>query len=226
MNTYPKSTRSTIKRSPKRGHYNKETVHQILDAGYICHVGFTIDDQPYVIPNAYGFGRESDTIYLHGAVGNRMLKRLEKGIPVCVTVTHTDGIVLARSAMHHSFNYRSAVLFGTAHLVPEEDKEQALFIITEQILKGRWDEVRTPNEQELKATKVLAMKIEEASAKIRTGPPKDDEADYELSVWAGVLPLQTVASEAIPDPAMNQVLPVPNSVNNYNQENTTDESVL
>ena len=220
MNNYPKSSRNTVKRSPKRGHYDREIVHQILDAGYICHVGFTIGKQPYVIPNAYGFGRESDTIYLHGAVGNRMLNQLEKGLPVCVTVTHTDGIVLARSAMHHSFNYRSVVLFGTAYLVPEEDKEQALFIITDQILKGRWSEVRPPNAQELKATKVLAMKIEEASAKIRTGPPKDDEADYELPVWAGVLPLQVTAGEAIPDPVMNQSLSVPASVNRIRVQNT------
>lgn len=210
MDNYPKSTRNTVKRSAKRGHYDQETVHQILDAGYICHFGFTIGDQPYVIPNAYG--REGNTIYLHGAVGNRMLKQLEKGVSVCVTVTHTDGIVLARSAMHHSFNYRSAVLFGTARLVPDDQKEYALFVITEQILKGRWDEVRTPNAQELKATKVLAMEIEEASAKIRTGPPKDDEADYGLPIWAGVLPLQNVTGDAIPDPEMVQGLSVPDSV--------------
>ncbi len=224
MSNYPKSSRNTVKRSPKRGHYDKETVYQILDAGYICHIGFTIGDQPYVIPNAYG--REGDTIYLHGAVGSRMLNQLEKGTPVCVTVTHTDGIVLARSAMHHSFNYRSAVLFGTARLVPDDQKEQALFVITEQIIKGRWDEVRTPSEQELKVTKVLAMKIEEASAKIRTGPPKDDEADYELPVWAGVLPLRVATGEAIPDPAMNQALSVPDSVNNYIQGSTASKSVL
>ncbi|MGB3588504.1 MAG: pyridoxamine 5'-phosphate oxidase family protein [Tunicatimonas sp.] len=210
MNNYSKSTRNTVKRSAKRGYYDKETVYQILDAGYICHVGFTIDGQPYVIPQAYG--REGDTIYLHGAVGNRMLKQLEKGIPVCVTVTHTDGIVLARSAMHHSFNYRSAVLFGTAHLVPDEQKEHALFVITEQIMPGRWGEVRTPNVQELKATKVLAMEIAEASAKIRTGPPKDDEADHELPIWAGVLPLQITSGEAIPDPDLRSKLPLPNSI--------------
>ena len=210
MSNYPKSSRNTVKRGPKRGHYDQKTVHQILDAGYICHVGFTIGDQPYVIPNAYG--REGNTIYLHGAVGNRMLNQLEKGVPVCVTVTHTDGIVLARSAMHHSFNYRSAVLFGTARLVSDEQKEHALFVITEQIIKGRWDEVRTPNAQELKATKVLAMEIEEASAKIRTGPPKDDEADYELPIWAGVLPLKVTVGTAIPDPDLAWNLPVPDSV--------------
>ncbi|MEQ9442297.1 MAG: pyridoxamine 5'-phosphate oxidase family protein [Cyclobacteriaceae bacterium] len=210
MNNFPKSSRNTIKRSPKRGHYDRETVYQILDAGFICHVGFTIGDQPYVIPNAYG--REGDTLYLHGAIGNRLLNQLEKGIPVCVTVTHTDGIVLARSVFHHSFNYRSAVVFGTARLVAEEEKEAALLAITEQIMKGRWDEARTPTPEELKITKVLAVTIEEASAKIRTGPPKDDEADYELPIWAGVLPLQMVAGEPIPDPAMKASLSLPDSV--------------
>lgn len=210
MSNFPKSSRNTIKRSPKRGHYDRETVYQILDAGFICHVGFTIGEQPYVIPNAYG--REGDTLYLHGAIGNRMLNQLEKGIPVCVTVTHTDGIVLARSVFHHSFNYRSAVVFGTARLVAEEEKEAALLAITEQIMKGRWDEARTPTPEELKITKVLAVTIEEASAKIRTGPPKDDETDYELPIWAGVLPLQMVAGEPIPDPAMEASLSLPDSV--------------
>ena len=212
MNNFPKSSRNTIKRSPKRGHYDRETVYQILDAGFICHVGFTIGEQPYVIPNAYG--RIGDTLYLHGAIGNRMLNQLEKGIPVCVTVTHTDGIVLARSVFHHSFNYRSAVVFGTARLVAEEQKEAALLAITEQIMKGRWDEARTPTSEEIKITKVLAVDIEEASAKVRTGPPKDDEADYELPIWAGVLPLQIVAGEPVTDPAMKQTLPLPDSVRN------------
>ena len=216
MNSFAKSPRNTIKRSSKRGHYDRETVYQILDAGYICHVGFTIGDQPYVIPNAYG--REGDTLYLHGAIGNRMLNQLEKGIPVCVTVTHTDGIVLARSVFHHSFNYRSAVVFGTARLLPEEKKEAALLAITEQIMKGRWDEARTPTPEELKITKVLAVTIEEASAKIRTGPPKDDEEDYALPIWAGVLPLQMVAGEPIPDPAMKESLPLPGSVSQKSSE--------
>ena len=212
MNNFPKSSRNTIKRSPKRGHYDRETVYQILDAGFICHVGFTIGEQPYVIPNAYG--RIGDTLYLHGAIGNRMLSQLEKGIPVCVTVTHTDGIVLARSVFHHSFNYRSAVVFGTARLVAKEQKEAALLAITEQIMKGRWDEARTPTPEEIKITKVLAVDIEEASAKVRTGPPKDDEADYELPIWAGVLPLQIVAGEPVTDPAMKQTLSLPDSVRN------------
>ena len=209
MNQYPTSSRNTLKRSSQRGHYDRETIHQILDAGFLCHVGFTIGEQPYVLPNAYG--REGDTLYLHGAIGNRMLNQLEKGVPVCITVTHTDGIVLARSVFHHSFNYRSVVVFGTARLVADEDKEHALHVVTEQILKGRWDEARTPTQQELKVTKVLAVEIEEASAKVRTGPPKDEEKDYALPIWAGVLPLRIVAEEAIPDPVMNK-LPVPESV--------------
>ena len=210
MNQYPTSSRNTLKRSSQRGHYDRETVHQILDAGFLCHVGFTIGEQPYVLPNAYG--REGDTLYLHGAIGNRMLNQLEKGVPVCITVTHTDGIVLARSVFHHSFNYRSVVVFGTARLVADEDKEHALHVVTEQILAGRWDEARTPTPQELKVTKVLAVEMEEASAKVRTGPPKDEEEDYALSIWAGVLPLRTVAEEAIPDSLMRRKFPVPESV--------------
>ena len=210
MNTFDKTTRNTLKRSPQRGHYDRATIYPILDAGFLCHVGFTIGEQPYVLPNAYG--REGDTLYLHGAVGNRMLKQLEQGVPVCITVTHTDGIVLARSVFHHSFNYRSVVVFGTARLVAEEEKEHALHVVTEQILKGRWDEARTPTEQELKITKVLAVTIEEASAKVRTGPPKDEEEDYALPLWAGVLPLSTTTGDAIADPTMKQKLPLPESV--------------
>ena len=212
MNTFNKTTRNTLRRSPQRGHYDRATIYPILDAGFLCHVGFTIGEQPYVLPNAYG--REGDTLYLHGAVGNRMLKQLEQGVPVCITVTHTDGIVLARSVFHHSFNYRSVVAFGTARLVAEERKEHALHVVTEQILKGRWDEARTPTEQELKITKVLAVTIEEASAKVRTGPPKDEEEDYALPLWAGVLPLRTVAGEPVPDSAAGPPIATPDSVKN------------
>ena len=210
MNQYPQSSRNTLKRSSRRGHYDRETIYPILDAGFLCHVGFTIGEQPYVLPNAYG--REGDTLYLHGAIGNRMLNQLEKGLTVCITVTHTDGIVLARSVFHHSFNYRSVVLFGTARRVAEADKERALHVVTEQILAGRWHEARTPTAQELKVTNVLAVDIEEASAKVRTGPPKDDDEDYALPIWAGELRLRTVAGEAIPDPMMSQKLSVPKSV--------------
>ena len=210
MNSYPTSSRNTLKRSSQRGHYDREMIYPILDAGFLCHVGFTLGDQSYVLPNAYG--REGDTLYLHGAIGNRMLNQLEKGLPVCVTVTHTDGIVLARSVFHHSFNYRSVVAFGAARLVAEEDKEHALYVVTEQILKGRWEEARTPTAQELKATKVLAVQIEEASAKVRTGPPKDEEEDYALPIWAGVLPLQTTIGNAVPDPKLKEPVPLPESI--------------
>ena len=210
MNEYPQSPRNTLKRASQRGHYDRETIYPILDAGFLCHVGFTIGEQPYILPNAYG--REGDTLYLHGAMSNRMLKQLKKGIPVCITVTHTDGIVLSRSVFHHSFNYRSVVAFGTARLVPEDDKEHALHVVTEQILRGRWDEARHPTEKELRITKVLAVEIAEASAKVRSGPPKDEEEDYALPIWAGVLPLQLATGEAIPDPSMVPPLPVPASV--------------
>lgn len=210
MEYFQKSARNTVKRSPKRGHYDRETIYQILDAGFICHVSFVINEQPYVIPIAYG--RENDTLYLHGAVGNQMLSCLEKGGSICITVTHVDGLVLARSAFHHSVNYRSAVLFGTAHLVNEENKEHALKVISDQILQGRWDEVRAPTVQEIKITKVLAFTIEEASAKIRTGGPIDDEEDYQLPIWAGVLPLYTVVGDAQPDSNMLHQLPLPDSI--------------
>lgn len=210
MSEYPQSSRNTLKRSSKRGHYDRETIYPILDAGFLCHVGFTIGEQPYVLPNAYG--REGDTLYLHGAIGNRLLNQLEKDIPVCITVTHTDGIVLARSVFHHSFNYRSVVVFGTARLVPEADKEHALYVVTEQILRGRWNEARRPTEKELRITKVLAVQMEEASAKVRTGPPVDEAEDHKLPIWAGVLPLQQMAGEAIPDPGMAELLPIPSSV--------------
>ena len=198
MNTFEKTTRNTVKRVPKRGHYDKETIYKILDAGCLCHVGFNINGQPYVIPTIYG--RHEDTIYLHGAVTSRMVTNLASGIPACITVTHVDGLVLARSAFHHSMNYRSAVVFGTATLVEnEEEKNKALFCISENIIKDRWDEVRAPSAKELKGTSVLSLHIEEASAKVRTGPPVDDKEDYSLPVWAGVIPLQTTVGDLIPD---------------------------
>ncbi len=192
------SNRNKVKRVPQRGHYDRNTIYQVLDAGFVGHVGFAIDQQPFVIPMAYG--RQKDRIFLHGATSSRLITSLKTGIPVCMTVTHLDGIVLARSAFHHSMNYRSAVLFGQAREVPPEEKEDALFIISEQILKGRWESSRKPNPKELKATSVLEFSIEEASAKIRTGPPKDDKEDYELPIWAGVIPFQRLMLPPLPDP--------------------------
>ena len=155
---------------------------------------------------------KGDTIYLHGATTSRMLVQLQKGIPVCITVTHLDGLVLARSAFHHSMNYRSAVVFGTARLVPDEEKEHALEVVSEQILKGRWAESRKPYAKELKATSVLAVQIEEASAKIRTGPPGDEKEDYALPIWAGVVPIQQTYGSPITDPLLTDGIEVAGSV--------------
>jgi nitroimidazol reductase NimA-like FMN-containing flavoprotein (pyridoxamine 5'-phosphate oxidase superfamily) len=171
-------------------------------------VGFCVDGQPFVIPT--NFGREDDKLYLHGSAASRMLRELAAGVPACVTVTHVDGLVLARSAFHHSMNYRSVVAFGTAKKIEDIDlKNHALRVISEHLIRGRWDEVREPNEKELKQTSVLEFVIEEASAKVRTGGPIDDEEDYALPVWAGVLPLKLSAEQVIPDSrlATNSVVP-------------------
>lgn len=201
---------------PKRGRYDRETVYQILDTGFVCHVGFSVDGQPYVIPTNYG--RVGETLYLHGSAASRMLKTLSAGVPVCVTVTHVDGLVLARSAFHHSVNYRSVVILGTARLVDDPaEKMEALRIFTEHVMKGRWNDVRWPTEQELRATSVLAIPLEEVSAKVRTGGPVDDEADYALPVWAGVLPLQLVAKEPVPDALRKNDPPVPDYLKNYSR---------
>lgn len=207
--------RTQVNRLPKRGDYSKETIHGILDAAFLCHVGFVMDGQPFVIPT--GYGRDGDTLYIHGSAASRMLRSLEKGIEACVTVTLLDGIVLARAAFHHSMNYRSVVILGTAVLVEEpEAKRNALRIISEQIVPGRWDDARLPTAQELKATTVLALPIDEASAKIRTGPPIDDEEDYGLDIWAGVLPLGIHAGAPIRDPRlMSQIEDVPEYIANF-----------
>lgn len=209
-----KTSRTQVKRVPKRGQYDLETVCSILDAGLICHVGFAVEGQPFVIPTAYG--RIENQLFIHGSPASRMLKSLQKGIDICVTVTLLDGLVLARSAMHHSMNYRSVVLFGKAELVHErEEKLQALYAFTEHVMAGRWAETREPNEQELQGTTVLALPINEASAKIRTGPPIDDAADYELPHWAGVIPLRVQAGEPIVDPKLTEGIGLPEHVERY-----------
>jgi nitroimidazol reductase NimA-like FMN-containing flavoprotein (pyridoxamine 5'-phosphate oxidase superfamily) len=194
--------RTRVNRLPKRGDYSQETIYGILDAAFLCHVGFVVEGQPYVIPT--GYGRAGDTLYLHGSAASRMLRTLAGGVDVCVTVTLLDGIVLARSAFNHSMNYRSVVILGRATPVEDEaEKTEALRVISEQIVPGRWEHVRKPSAQELKATAVLVLPITEASAKIRTGPPGDEEEDYALDVWAGVLPLAIKAGEPVPDPKLN-----------------------
>jgi len=214
MSQFTPTDRTEVKRLPKRGNYDREMVYSILDTAFVCHVGFSVDGQPYVIPTNYG--RSGDTLYLHGSAASRMLKTLSGGVPVCVTVTHVDGLVLARSAFHHSVNYRSVVILGKAQLVEDPaEKMEALRIFTEHVMKGRWDEVRIPTEQELKATSVLSLPLEEVSAKVRTGGPVDDEADYALPVWAGLLPLETVAKVPVPDVQRKNDPPIPDYLKNY-----------
>jgi nitroimidazol reductase NimA-like FMN-containing flavoprotein (pyridoxamine 5'-phosphate oxidase superfamily) len=214
MSQFTPTDRTQVKRLPKRGHYERETVCSILDTAFVCHVGFSVDGQPFVIPT--NFGRSGDTLYLHGSAASRMLKTLSGGVPVCVTVTHVDGLVLARSAFHHSVNYRSVVILGKAQLVEDPaEKMEALRIFTEHVMKGRWSDVRIPTEQELKATIVLSLPLEEVSAKVRTGGPIDDEADYALPVWAGVLPLETVAKAPLPDAQRKNDPPIPEYLKNY-----------
>jgi len=216
MSQFQPTERTQVKRLPKRGRYDAETVYQILDHGFVCHVGFAVDGQPYVIPTNYG--RSGDTLYLHGSAASRMLKTLSGRVPVCVTVTHVDGLVLARSAFHHSVNYRSAVILGTARLVDAPaEKLEDLRVFTEHVMKGRWEDVRQPTEQELKATSVLALPLEEVSAKVRTGGPVDDEADYTLPVWAGVLPLEIIARSPEPDALRKRDPPLPEYLKNYSR---------
>jgi len=196
-----------VKRLAKRGVYDKAQIHAILDEGYLCHVGFVVEGQPYVIPT--GYARSGDCMYIHGSAASRMLRTLDQGVDVGVTVTLVDGFVLARSAFHHSMNYRSVVVLGKARLVTDpEEKVNALRSFTNHILPGRWDEVRQPTEQELKATSVLALALDEVSAKVRTGPPIDDEEDYAFPVWAGVVPVRMHVDQPVPDARLSPDVPV------------------
>jgi len=212
--TYTPTQRTRVVREPHRGVYDRETAYQILDEGFICHVGFEVDGQPFVIPTAYG--RSGDDLYIHGSAASRMLRKLNQGIPVCVTVTLLDGLVLARSVFNHSMNYRSVVVLGKATAVEDaEEKAAALRVLSDHILPGRWEDSRQPNEKELKATLVLKLPIQEFSAKVRVGPPIDDEEDYSFSTWAGVVPLSMVAQPGIPDERCDSKLPVPEYVKSY-----------
>jgi nitroimidazol reductase NimA-like FMN-containing flavoprotein (pyridoxamine 5'-phosphate oxidase superfamily) len=197
MATVHPTPRTQVRRLPKRAVYSRDEINAILDEGFLCHVGFVAEGQPYVIPT--GYARRGDEIFLHGSPASRMLRTLGGGVDVCVTVTLVDGFVLARSAFHHSVNYRSVVILGRARLVTEPaEKLEALRCFTNHIVPGRWDEVRRPTEQELKGTEVLALPLLEISAKVRKGPPVDDEADLALPVWAGVVPLRMVPGTPVP----------------------------
>ncbi|HEX5079531.1 MAG TPA: pyridoxamine 5'-phosphate oxidase family protein [Geminicoccaceae bacterium] len=207
MDAFARTARTRVRRLPKRGHYDRETVHAVLDAGVICHVGYVIDGQPYVTPTCYW--RDGDRLYWHGSSASRMLRQLRQGIPACVTVTHFDGLVLARSGFHHSVNYRSVMALGRARLVPDEAKAEALEHFVERLFPGRWAELRPPTGQEMKATTVVWMDLDEVSAKIRTGPPVDDEEDYALPVWAGILPVSSVCGAPEPDARLTPKTPLP-----------------
>jgi len=212
--TFPPNERTRVVREPQRGIYDRETIYEILDAGFVCHVGFTMETQPYVIPTM--FARVQDAIYFHGSAASRMLRGVSNGIPVCVTITLVDGLVLARSVFNHSMNYRSVVALGKAFLVDAPDeKRNALHAFTEKILPGRWREARQPNEKELKATSILRLPLTEVSAKVRVGPPEDDAEDYALQTWAGVIPLQLVAGAPIRDARCDAAIPVPEYVTEY-----------
>ncbi len=211
------TARTRVVREPQRAVYDREVVNQILDEGFICHIGFIADGQPYVIPTSYG--RDGDVLYVHGSAASRMLRSLDQGVPVCVTVTLLDGLVLARSVFNHSMNYRSVVILGTAVLVNDPQKKiAALRALSEHILPERWDDSRQPNEKELKATSVLRIPITEFSAKVRTGPPIDDEEDYSFPTWAGVLPLQMKVGSPTADDRCQRELPA--YVRNYSRGKT------
>ena len=200
--------RTRVVREPQRGVYDREAIYKILDAGMVCHVGFSIGSQTYVIPTLYA--RVGDAIYFHGSAASRMLRATSQGTHLCVTVTLMDGIVLARSVFNHSMNYRSVVALGTATLVDEpQEKLAALHAFTEKLLPGRWQDVRSPNEKELKATSILRLPLIEVSGKVRSGPPMDDDPDYALPVWAGVIPLQTVGGAPVRDERCDPDIPVP-----------------
>ena len=215
--THAPTARTRVVREAHRGVYERAAAYEILDEGFICHVGFVVDGQPFVIPT--GYGRTGDNLYIHGSAASRMLRNLDKGVAVCITVTLLEGLVLARSIFNHSMNYRSVVVLGTAVAVRDaREKLEALRLLSEHILPGRWAESRPPNEKELKQTLVLRLPIEEFSAKVRQGPPIDDEEDYSFPTWAGVIPLAMVPGAPINDPRLDPKTPVPEYARKYSRK--------
>jgi len=214
--TQTPTTRTRVVREPHRGVYDREAVYRILDEAFLCHVGFVMDGQPFVIPTS--FGRQDANLYIHGSAASRMLRQMKEGVPVCITVTLLDGLVLARSVFNHSMNYRSVVVLGKATLVDDpKEKLEGLKVLSDHILPGRWDDSRQPNEQELKATSLLRVPIEEFSAKVRTGPPIDDGEDMNFPTWAGVLPLGTKAGVPISDPQLDAAVGIPVYLRSYSR---------
>lgn len=208
------SDKNRVRRSPKRGFYDQDTIYQILDKNFVAQIAFVFEDYPVVIPTIYG--RKNNFLYIHGAPVSRMLKTLKNGIPISLNITEVNGIVLARSAFHHSLNYQSVTIFGKAkEVVDKDERNLALKIISDQIIPNRWDEVRLPNAKELKATQILKIEIEEASAKIRKGPPIDDKDDYDLPIWAGEIPIKKTFLKPIPDQKLNENVKISSSVINF-----------
>jgi hypothetical protein len=207
------SSRTTLNRYPARGHYDFETISATLDEGFLCHVGFVVNGQPYVIPT--GYGRDGHTFYFHGSAASRMLNETAKGVPVCITVTLVDGLVMARSAFNSSMNYRSVVILGTAEPVTGEKKLHALRAISNHIFPGRWESFRPVKPSELDDTSVLSVELAEASAKVRVGPPHDDEEDYGLPIWAGLINFPSAAPQIVPDPQLKPGIPTPEYVSGY-----------
>jgi nitroimidazol reductase NimA-like FMN-containing flavoprotein (pyridoxamine 5'-phosphate oxidase superfamily) len=209
--------RTRVVREAERAVYDRETAYRILDEGFLCHVGFVVEGQPFVIPTSYG--RKDDVLYIHGSAASRMLRNMKESLPVCITVTLLDGLVLARSVFNHSMNYRSVVILGKATLVDQpEEKLEALRLLSEHIIPGRWAEARQPNEKELKATSVLRIPIEEFSSKVRSGPAIDDEEDYSFPTWAGVVPLEMKTGEPIDDARLMAGQVAPGYARNYRRK--------
>lgn len=214
MSVFEKKSKNKIKRHPERAIYDKDVIYQIIDEAIICHVGLTQDDQPYVIPTL--FARRGDEILLHGATTSRMIRHVVAGKEICITMTLLDGLVMARSVFNHSANYRSAVLYGRGRLIGSgEEKLQALKDFTEGLIPGRWEDVRKPNEKELKATSIVSVAIELGSAKIRQGPPGDDESDLKLPVWAGIVPISQQIGQPIDDPKLKNGIMPPKYLQRY-----------
>jgi uncharacterized protein len=212
--TIAATERTRVKRLPKRASYDRDAIHSILDTALVCHVGFAIDGQPYVIPTLHV--RIDDRLYIHGSAASRMLGTAADGTPIAVTVTHIDGLVLARSAFHHSVNYRSVVILGNATLVTDPAEKLAVMKgLIDHVAPGRWDHIRHPNEKELAATSVLSIPIVEASAKLRSGDPLDDDADYAMPVWAGQIPFTMNTSKPVADARLDASTPVPAHVAGY-----------
>ena len=215
-NSSAPTARTRVVREPQRAVYDRDAVYQILDEGFICHVGFAIEGQPYVIPTSYA--RKTDLLYVHGSAASRMLRHAGSGVPVCVTVTLLDGLVLARSIFNHSMNYRSVVVLGTAISIEDRaEKLAALQALSEHILPGRWKDSRQPNEQELKATSVLQVPIEEFSSKVRQGPVIDDEEDYNFPTWAGIIPLSMISHPPVDDSRLLEGIAQPGYAKEYSR---------